>query len=215
MNQKVKQDENEPMPSNSPLRNSDSRWGLISRGFHWGLVVLVAIQIPLGFYMVEVYEFYTETYADDRLPMVLRTSMSHHTIGFLILTLATFRLAWRASNPTPALPANLAAYQRYLARTTHVLLYVLMFAYPLSGWAALSSYEGEFPIFFFAWDSMPRIVPQVAEGQPFDYPFFAQIHRFGWRVGAFILGLHIFGALWHQFVAKDGVLKRMWRGLAD
>jgi cytochrome b561 len=76
----------------------------------------------------------------------------------------------------------------------------------------LSSYEGEFPIFFFAWDSMPRIVPQVAEGQPFDYPFFAQIHRFGWRVGAFILGLHVFGALWHQFVARDGILKRMWRG---
>jgi cytochrome b561 len=203
------------MPKHTSLRNTDTHWGRISRAFHWGLVVLAAIQIPLGFYMVDVYEFYTETYADDRLPMVLRTSMSHHTIGFLILTLATFRLAWRASNPTPGLPANLAAYQRRLARTTHVLLYILMFAYPLSGWAALSSYEGEFPIFFFGWDSMPRIVPQVAEGQRFDYDFFAQIHRFGWRVGALILGLHVFGALWHQFVAKDGILKRMWRGEAS
>jgi cytochrome b561 len=202
------------MQSESNLRNSDTRWGLISRGFHWGLVVLAAIQIPLGFYMVEVYEFYTETYADDRLPMVLRTSMSHHTIGFSILTLAALRLAWRASNPTPGLPAGLAAYQRTLARVTHILLYVLMFVYPLSGWAALSAYDGDFPIFFFGWDSVPRLVPQVAEGQPFDYAFFAGIHRFGWRVGALILGLHVFGALWHQFVTKDGILKRMWRGSA-
>ena len=200
------------MPNEAPLRNSDTRWGLISRVFHWGLVVLAAIQIPLGFYMVDVYEFYTETYADDRLPLVLRTSMSHHTIGLLILILAALRITWRVSNPTPGLPAGLAAYQRFLARATHVLLYVLMFAYPLSGWAALSAYDGEFPIFFFGWDTVPRIVPQVAEGQPFDYPFFAQIHRFGWRIGAFILGLHVVGALWHQFVAKDGTLKRMWRG---
>ena len=200
------------MPEQIPLKNSGDRWGLVSRGFHWAVVVLVSIQIPLGFWMVEVYEVYTETYSEDRLPIVLLTSMVHHTIGFLILIFATFRLAWRVSNPTPDLPVNLAAYQRYLARATHAFLYMLMFAYPLAGWAALSSYEGEFPIYFFGWDDMPRIVPQVTEGERFDYPFFAGIHRLGWKVGGVILSLHVAGALWHQWVAKDGVLQRMWRG---
>ncbi len=59
---------------------------------------------------------------------------------------------------------------------------------------------------------MPRLVPQVPEGEPFDYLFFAEIHRSLWRIGAVVLGLHVFGALWHQFVARDGVLQRMWRG---
>ena len=94
---------------NTALTNSFNRWGLVSRGFHWAVVALAAIQIPLGFYMVEVYEFYTETYADDRLPMVMRTSMVHHTIGFTVLILAVSRLTWRVSNRTPDLPATLAA----------------------------------------------------------------------------------------------------------
>jgi cytochrome b561 len=194
------------------LKNTSDSWGSLARAFHWAIVAIIVIQVPLGFWMVEVYEEYTETYADDTLVML--TSNAHHTLGLLVLTIALFRLAWRFANQTPGLPASLQAYQRYLARFTHVVLYLLMILYPLSGWAALSAYEGEFPIFFFGYDSVPRIVPQVAEGDPFDYPFFAVIHRNAWRLGALILGLHVFGALWHQFVARDGVLRRMWRGRA-
>lgn len=192
------------------LRNTRESWGSLARGLHWSVVALVIVQIPLGFYMVEVYEQYTQTYADDT--WVMRTSMGHHTIGLLVLSIALFRLAWRLTNRTPDLPASLRTYQRYLARFTHVMLYVIMVVYPLSGWAALSAYEGEFPIFFFGWDSVPRIVPQVAEGEPFDYPFFAEIHRNLWRSGGLLLALHVAGAGWHQFVARDGVLRRMLPG---
>lgn len=194
------------------LRNSVTGWGWLSRGFHWGIVLLALIQIPLGFYMVDVYEAYTQTYAEDQLPLVLLTSQFHHTIGLIVLIVAAFRISWRLSNPTPGLPPALVAYQRRLARATHVFLYLLMFIYPLTGWAALSAYEGDFPIYFFGWDSVPRIVPQVAEGSTFDYEFFGDIHKLLWKIGIGLLGLHIAGALWHQFVARDGVLKRMWIG---
>jgi len=192
------------------LRNTKEAWGSLMRGIHWSVVALVIIQIPLGFYMVEVYEQYTKTYADDTL--VMRTSMGHHTIGLLILAIAVCRLTWRWSNQTPRLPAGLKTYQLFLARCTHVFLYVVMIIYPLSGWAALSAYEGEFPIFFFAWDSVPHIVPQVAEGERFDYSFFAQIHRNLWCSGGLLLGLHIFGALWHEYILRDGILRRMLKG---
>lgn len=192
------------------LKNTRHSWGLMSRAFHWVMLMLLVVQIPLGFWMVEVYEVYAETYGDDT--WVMLTSRFHHTLGFVVLAVLFARLGWRISNPTPEFPPTLTTYKRWLARTTHIFLYLLLVIYPLSGWASLSAYEGEFPIFFFGWDSMPRLVPQVAEDALFNYEFFATIHRWCWRIGGALLGLHIFGALWHHYIAKDGMLRRMLTG---
>jgi cytochrome b561 len=192
------------------LRNTDLAWGRVARGFHWLMAAMILVQVPLGFRMNAVYGELVATKGTD-WSQLLQLSMLHHTNGFLILILATLRLAWRAANPAPGLPPGLAAYQRNLARLTHGFLYALLFLFPLTGWAALSAYEGEFPIFFFGYDSMPRIVPQ-ADGSHAPYEFYAEIHEACWRVGALVLGLHVVAALWHQFVLKDGLLQRMWRG---
>ena len=192
------------------IRNTASAWGVVSRNFHWLIVLLIAIQVPLGFWMNDVYDELIATKSQD-FSRLLRISQLHHTNGFLILILTTLRLLWRVSNPTPALPVALATYQRWLARLTHVFLYVLLFTFPLTGWAALSAYEGEFPIYFFGWDDVPRIVPQ-ADGSHAPYEFYAEIHEACWRIGAVLLGLHVVGALWHHFVVKDNVLRRMLRG---
>lgn len=192
------------------INNTNISWGLVARVFHWGILAAIVIQIPLGFWMVEVYEAYAETYGDDT--WVMRTSRLHHTLGFLVLMAVGLRLGWRQFNQVPGYPAALTRAQRILARTNHVLLYALLFIYPLSGWASLSAYEGEFPIFFFGLDNMPRLVPQVAADDFFNYEFFAAIHRWCWRIGAVLLGLHAGAALWHQFVMHDGTLRRMWSG---
>jgi len=190
--------------------NTANSWGSLARAFHWVMLGMIVIQIPVGFWMVDVYEVYTETWGDDT--WVMRTSNLHHTMGFLVLAMVCLRLAWRTANTTPDLPPALPGYQRWLARATHAFLYILLFVYPLTGWASLSAYEGEFPIFFFGYDSMPRLVPQVAEDAFFNYEFFAVIHRYCWRVGAALLAAHVGAALWHHFHAKDGVLNRMLRG---
>jgi len=192
------------------IKNSANSWGSLARAFHWGMLLLIAVQIPLGFWMVEVYEVYAETYADDT--WVMRTSRLHHTIGFLLLAAVMLRFSWRQANAVPELPGTLAGSQRILARLNHVALYILLLIYPLSGWASLSAYEGEFPIFFLGWDAVPRLVPQVAEDATLNYEFFADIHRWCWRVGAMLLGLHVVAALWHQLMVRDGTLRRMWSG---
>ena len=139
--------------------NTNDSWGSVARAFHWAMLAMIAVQIPLGFWMVEVYEVYAETYGDDT--WVMLTSNWHHTLGFLVLAAVCARLSWRALNTTPGLP-GLSPLQVWTARLTHVVLYLLLFIYPLSGWASLSAYEGEFPIFFFGYDSMPRLVPRLS-----------------------------------------------------
>lgn len=194
------------------LGNDRRHWGIVARAFHWITVLLVAAQVPLGFWMNRVYGETLATHGDFTL--LLRISRAHHTIGFVVLILATARLAWRSRHPPPDLPAALAAYQRFLAAATHGFLYVLLFVFPLTGWAALSAYAGDFPIFFFGFDAVPRIVPQADGNALLTYEFFAAIHKACWRAGGVILSLHVAGALWHQFVARDGLLGRMWSGSA-
>lgn len=164
----------------------------------------------MGFYMVEAYDVYKIDFADDT--DFLRASLLHNTLGFLLLFVVVARLSWRGTQITPELPGALLAYQRWLAKLTHVVLYGLLLVYPLTGWAALSAYEFEFPIFFFGWDSVPGIVPSVKEGAAFDYRFFADIHKACWKFGAGLLSLHVVAAIWHQYVRHDGLLKRMIKG---
>jgi len=193
------------------LRNDRAGWGLVSRGLHWLIALMILVQVPLGFYMNSVYDQLIATGSQD-YSLLLTISRLHHTNGFLILILATFRLGWRLTNPTPDLPPGLAAYQRVVARITHVFLYGLLLAFPLSGWATLSAYEGQFPIFFFGVEDVPRLVPQAVDGSHAPYEFYAEIHEACWRIGAVVLALHVAGALWHQFVRRDDLLRRMWRG---
>ncbi|MCB2107232.1 MAG: cytochrome b/b6 domain-containing protein, partial [Rhodobacteraceae bacterium] len=45
---------------------------------------------------------------------------------------------------------------------------------------------------------------------PFNtFRIYREIHIYCWWVGGFVLGLHVLAALYHQFVAKDDVLRRM------
>jgi cytochrome b561 len=192
------------------LRNDRQHWGSVSRALHWLMAAMIAVQVPLGFLMVDAYDTWLATKGDPTL--VMRLARAHNTMGFMVLILVMVRLGWRVSNPTPELPAALAAYQRILARITHGALYALLIIFPLTGWSALSAYDGEFPIFFFGWDNVPRIVPRVPEGAMFDADFFGEVHETCWKIGGVVLGLHVFAALWHEFVLKDGIARRMRTG---
>jgi cytochrome b561 len=180
-------------------RNTQDRWGVPARVLHWGMALLIAAQVPLGFWMNRIYKQLIADNSQD-FSQLLQVSQWHHTVGFCVLLLVVARLVWRAVNPAPGLPIKLAPWQRYLARTTHIVLYGLLITFPLTGWATLSAYEGEFPIYFFGWD-----------GSHAPYEFYAAIHKACWRLGAAVLALHVAAALWHQLVAKDNLLRRMWR----
>ncbi|MDE2138091.1 MAG: cytochrome b [Gammaproteobacteria bacterium] len=175
------------------LQNTTRRWGTIAQTFHWLIVVLLVVQVTLA------------ELADD-LPVGVRklTLLARHkSVGITILALVILRLAWRAVNAHPPLPANLKPYERTLARLTHLALYVLLFAMPLTGWT-MSSARG-FPVSWFGFFTLPDLVPK---SRPLYDALVLTHQTLAWFLFA-VVALHVAGALKHHFVHKDDVLRRM------
>jgi cytochrome b561 len=175
------------------LRNTTRRWGAIAQLLHWLIVLFIVAQFTLATLFEQLPA------GAKKLTLLSR----HKSIGITILMLALVRLAWRWSNPTPTLPDTLKPYERALARLTHALLYVLLFAVPLTGWL-MSSARG-FPVSWFGFLQLPDLVPK----NKVLYEALVTTHGIlAWTLGI-VATVHLVAALKHHFVLKDDVLRRM------
>lgn len=176
--------------------NTAKRYGVISKTLHWLVVALVITQVVLG------------KIADD-LPNgieKLATLARHKSIGMLILMLALARIAWRLRSPGPRLPVQMPGWQRAAAGASHGLLYLLIVLQPVSGW--LMSSTKNYPVSFFGWFQFPDLVgPNETWHERLE-----EVHEF--LAGAIIAlaVLHAAAALYHHFVLRDDVLRRMLPG---
>ena len=95
-----------------------------SRTLHWTMAGLILIMLFIGICMVAS-------------PTRYHTLVSiHRPLGILTLALVAIRLVNRLLNPPPLLPEGMPAWQCFAAVGSHVLLYFLMVAVPLTGWAS-------------------------------------------------------------------------------
>ncbi|MBL8201361.1 MAG: cytochrome b [Chromatiales bacterium] len=168
-------------------------YGNVARSFHWLIAVLLVLQVPLAFYMV-----------DQPLgPAKLGNYATHKSIGLLIFSVTALRLAWRLTHPAPPLPAGTPGWQRIAARLTQVVLYALMFLMPLTG--LLRSQAANFPVSFFGLFTVPTVVgvnEELSRGM-------AAAHEMQGTILLLLVGAHGLAALHHHFVRKDGVLRSM------
>jgi cytochrome b561 len=176
------------------LRNTTRRWGALAQLLHWVVVLCIIAQFTLAFLFDDLPA------GSRKLTLLAR----HKSIGITILMLALLRVLWRWSNQqTPPLPATLKPYERRLARLTHVLLYVLLFAVPLSGWL-MSSARG-FPVSWFGFFTLPDLVPKNRA----LYEVLVTTHGvLAWSLGV-VAVLHLLAALKHHFLLRDDTLRRM------
>jgi cytochrome b561 len=174
-------------------RNSTQAWGAVAKSFHWILAVLILAQIALGL-----------TAKGWHLsPTKLDLFVWHKSFGILILALVVLRLAWRLANPVPDNPAAMPAWERFAARSAHLLLYLLMLAMPFSGWIIQSASNVPFRLF---WQlPLPALV-----GPSDETADLAKWVHYGLFVAiGLVLAGHIGAALRHHFVLRDDVLRRM------
>lgn len=175
------------------IRNTKERWGLVAQSFHWLVFILFVTQ------------FVSANIMDDMQPSPEKWELYalHKSIGVLVLFVVFLRFSWRMSSLSPARPLRMSKSQAVLAGSVHILLYVAMFAMPVSGY--IMSMAGGHGISFFGLFDLPNLVGESKELGKIAH----EVHEIGGTAIYVLVALHIAGALWHHFVEKDTVLKRM------
>ncbi|MDF9756549.1 cytochrome b561 [Pseudomonas sp. TE6288] len=163
----------------------------LARLLHWLMAVLILAMLFIGVSMVADLS--------PRHPWLVEL---HKATGLALLVLVILRIVLRLSLAHPPLPRDLPALQRLAAGASHLLLYGLMLAMPLLGWAMLSA--GGYP--------RPLQLPAIAPHDLQLYALLRQAHGWaGYLLFATVLA-HLGAALVHGLVRRDGVLRSMWPG---
>jgi cytochrome b561 len=178
-------------------RNTNSYYGLVAQLLHWSVVVLIVVQFSL------VLVFHDMPLGLEKIAWIVR----HKAVGMTVLALALVRLLWRLFNPPPPLPGHMKPYERWVAHASHALLYILIFAIPLSGWV-MSSLAG-IPIGYFGLFEIPVLIPPdktLVEASK-------QVHGALNLMLVIMACLHIGAAFYHHGFKRDDVLIRMLPGV--
>lgn len=170
-----------------------------ARHFHWWTVLLIAIQLPLGLYMV--WYGATTNFAAPTGTMY----DTHKLIGMLILLFVIARFSYRMMHGAPGDEPTLEPWQRLISHITHWAIYALLFIVPLLGWLATSAY-GPFQPFGIP---LPRL---LGDNQDLATRLYA-LHKVSAILLTLLVAMHVGAALFHYVIRKDGVLNRMWPGL--
>lgn len=165
---------------------------LLQRALHWLMAICILAMLFVGVAMVS-------TIGPEYLGLVA----FHKTLGITVLALVILRLIvrWRAG--TPPLPADLPAPMKLAATLSHYLLYALMIAMPLLGWAMLSA--ARYPVVVFGNLRLPPIAPPSRELHSLLWDAH---HYLAFLFFALVLG-HLAAALFHALIRKDGVFAAM------
>jgi cytochrome b561 len=165
----------------------------VAKGLHWLILVLLVVQFGVAWTMPEV----------DRDTKPVDLIAWHLSIGVLILLLMLVRLGWRAISAVPPPPADLSPPLRLLLRATHFLLYGILIVLPLLGWIYASS-RG-WAVRLFGVIPLPALVRSGSSwgGEMGDVHVVVSYVLLG------LVGVHVIGALYHQFILKDALLQRM------
>jgi len=175
---------------NEMKRNRYSTGAMI---FHW----IIAIAVIVTWRIVETAEHASKV---DK-----GYWMDHHkALGITILVLTLGRLIWRLSHPVPPLASTVAKWQKILARSVHIIFYVLLIGLPIGGWLATSYFGRGVDM----WGMFT--VPAIPVGNsPEMGKSIIGFHHTGGEILIYLIGLHILGALKHTFWDKDGTLFKM------
>ena len=157
---------------------------------HWLLALAMGFQIAIGFAM------------PHRGPHSFAPMQLHKSIGVTILLLTLIRLGWRLVRRPPA--AVEEGWTAVAARLVHWAFYAVLLLGPITGWIIVSTASLHVPTVLFGVLPWPHLPLPQALNRPME-----ETHEaLSWlAIGLFVL--HVGGALRHQFLLRDPVIKRI------
>jgi cytochrome b561 len=173
------------------MNENPKQFALLSRILHWIMAAMLLTMLFIGVSMVASLGNY------HRLVAI------HRPLGITILILTAVRWVNRMFTTLPPFPPTMSARERFMASALERLLYSLMFALPLVGWAMLSA--GHYPIVMFGSFHLPPIFPV----NPNFYALLRKTHTILAYLLFFAFLGHLGTVLFHNLIVRDRLLDRM------
>ena len=172
------------------VTNTLTEYGIISKALHWLSAIILFIQIPLGFYLVDL------DFGDQRITI----EDIHVTLGLTVFYIIIIRLINNILNPTPKLDPSIFKGQRFLAKMNHILLYIAILSITISG-ILKKLFNGE---------SLVIIFKEIKIKENFELADqFYDIHILSNYFLIGLVALHISAVIIHKLFFKENLLKRI------
>ncbi|MDC1112083.1 cytochrome b/b6 domain-containing protein [Candidatus Pelagibacter sp.] len=173
------------------ILNNKSKYGLLSKLFHWLTAAGLIVQIPLGFYLVDL------DFDQSRVDI----ENYHILFGLIIFYATLIRLIFKLLTPTPDFKGSAFPGQKFIAKLNHLFLYLALLTITISG-IFKKLFNGESLVIFFK-----KI--NLAYNFEFSEQFYS-IHVLANYTLIGLIGLHILAVLFHKFLLKENILKRVF-----
>lgn len=178
---------------------------------HWLIALFLVLLFVLGWFMTDLPKEAPKQSVFDLGIMTWHTSEEisprtfyfnlHKSLGFTIFLLILVRIFWRITHKPPAMLTSYKAYERKLATAAHHLLYLLMFAIPVTG--LIMTLYSKYGLKWFGMNVFSGLDNSAIRD------VFEEAHEIVGVVLLAVLAVHVIGALKHKFIDKDETLKRM------
>ena len=170
--------------------NRVSEYGFISKALHWLSALILIIQIPLGFYLVDL------DFGEERITF----ENIHVILGLIIFYLVIIRLINNTFNPTPKLNPSIFIGQKYIAKLNHILLYAAILSITVSG-ILKKLFNGETLVIFFK---------EIEIKDNFELADqFYNIHIYSNYLIIALISVHILAVITHKLLFKENLIKKI------
>ncbi len=157
---------------------------------HWLSAIILFIQIPLGFYLVDL------DFGEQRITI----EDIHVALGLTVFYIIIIRLINNILNPTPKLDPSIFKGQRFLAKMNHILLYIAILSITISG-ILKKLFNGE-PLVIIFKEIIIKENFELAD-QFYDIHILSNYFLIG------LVALHISAVIIHKLFFKENLLKRI------
>lgn len=174
------------------IKTTENKYGLIRKANHWVVGLIFIGLLATGVYMTE---FATGSFKWDLYNL-------HKSFGVIVMLLIAIRIIWlKFDNKMDN--SKFTKFERIASASTHGILYLLMLIIPISG--MLMSMAKGYTVKVFDWFALPMLV----EKNESLGNLMSAVHYYAGYFAIALVSVHVLAALYHHFIKKDDILKRM------